>query len=96
MIFCVILLICACSVLFDLNKNNQSKELQQVKVSEVAHTIFYAPMYVAIEKGYFEEEGLDIELILSNGVNKMIQLEILFFTDNCFMCIWYNNPSVSF
>ncbi len=43
-----------------------------VTVSEVAHSVFYAPFYVAIEQGYFEEEGLDIELILGNGANNVM------------------------
>ena len=71
LLFCLLLFIIACSVLFDFNKNN-NEDLTKVKVSEVAHTIFYAPMYVAIEKGYYQEEGIDIELILSSGVNKII------------------------
>lgn len=71
-IFCLLIFIVACSVIFDFNKNNKSQNLTKVKVSEVAHTIFYAPMYVAIEKGYYEDEGIDIELILSSGVNKII------------------------
>lgn len=70
LLFCLILFVFACSVLFDFNK--KSDNLTKVKVSEVAHTIFYAPMYVAIEKGFYEEEGIDIELILSSGVNKII------------------------
>ncbi len=72
LLFCLVIFICACSVLFSFKKDNSTKELTKVKVSEVAHTIFYAPMYVAYEKGYYKEEGLDIELILSNGVNKII------------------------
>ena len=71
LLFCLLLFIFACSVLFDFNNNN-NEDLTKVKVSEVAHTIFYAPMYVAIEKGYYQEEGIDIELILSSGVNKII------------------------
>lgn len=71
LLFCLLIFIIACSVLFDFNKNN-NENLTKVKVSEVAHTIFYAPMYVAIEKGYYQEEGIDIELILSSGVNKII------------------------
>lgn len=46
---------------------DETKELQIVKVSEVTHSIFYAPFYVAIENGYFKEEGIDIELLLVSG-----------------------------
>lgn len=41
-----------------------------VRLNEVAHSIFYAPMYVAIENGYFEEEGLKIELTTGFGADK--------------------------
>ncbi len=70
-LFCLILFIIACGVLFNSRKVDNNS-LEHVKVSEVAHTIFYAPQYVAIENGYFKEEGIDIELILSSGVDKMI------------------------
>lgn len=50
-----------------VNKNNAKKELQTIKVSEVTHSIFYAPFYVAIENGYFEDEGIEIELMLVSG-----------------------------
>lgn len=46
------------------------EELQTVKVGEVTRSIFYAPQYVAIEKGYFEEEGLEIELSTIPGGDK--------------------------
>lgn len=42
----------------------------KVRLNEVAHSIFYAPMYVAIEEGYFEEEGIDLELITGFGADK--------------------------
>ena len=45
-------------------------ELQQVNVGEVTRSIFYAPQYVAIEKGFFEEEGLKIELATIPGGDK--------------------------
>ena len=38
-------------------------KLTKVILNEVAHSIFYAPMYVSIEEGYFEEEGLDVDII---------------------------------
>lgn len=50
----------------------QNKETGQKKVvlNEVAHSIFYAPMYVAIEEGYFAEEGIDLELVTGFGADK--------------------------
>ena len=50
----------------------QAEENEPVKVTlnEVAHSIFYAPMYVAIEEGYFEEEGIDLELVCGFGADK--------------------------
>ena len=40
-------------------------------VAEVTHSVFYAPMYVAIENGYFESEGIEIDLILTPGADKV-------------------------
>ena len=40
-------------------------------MAEVTHSIFYAPLYAAIENGYFEDEGLDVELILTPGADKV-------------------------
>ncbi len=50
--------------------NTSDKELTKVILNEVAHSIFYAPMYAAIEEGYFEEEGIDIELVTGFGADK--------------------------
>ncbi len=44
--------------------------LTEVELNEVAHSIFYAPMYVAIEEGYFEEEGLKVNLTNGLGADK--------------------------
>ncbi len=49
----------------------KKEELKTVKVAEVAHSIFYAPQYVAKELGYFKEEGLEVELLLANGADKV-------------------------
>ena len=46
--------------------------VHQVRVTEVAHSIFYAPQYVAISEGFFEEEGIDIELTLANGADAVM------------------------
>lgn len=42
----------------------------KVTLNEVAHSIFYAPMYVAIEEGYFEEEGIELTLVTGFGADK--------------------------
>lgn len=47
-----------------------SSELTKVTLNEVAHSIFYAPMYVAIEEGYFKEEGIDLTLVTGFGADK--------------------------
>lgn len=43
-----------------------------VTLNEVAHSIFYAPQYVAIENGYFEEEGIDLTLVTGFGADKVM------------------------
>ena len=66
---CALILIVALAVM--LNFNTKKEKNVKVKVAEVAHTIFYTPQYVAIEKGFFKEEGLDVELILTPGADKV-------------------------
>lgn len=48
----------------------KEEPLQKVTLNEVAHSIFYAPQYVAIENGYFEDEGIDLELVTGFGADK--------------------------
>lgn len=69
-IICIILL----TSLFILGNNNKKKEtekLTKIKVAEVTHSIFYTPLYVAHALGYFEDEGLDVEIILTSGANNV-------------------------
>ena len=47
-----------------------AEELTPVTLNEVAHSIFYAPQYAAIELGYFEEEGIDLTLVTGFGADK--------------------------
>lgn len=49
-----------------------TEELTEVTLNEVAHSIFYAPQYVAYEKGYFAEEGLDLEIVTGFGADKVM------------------------
>lgn len=56
---------------FSLAGCEKSKSgLQKIRLNEVAHSIFYAPQYVAMELGYFEEEGIDLELTTGYGADK--------------------------
>ena len=50
--------------------STDDKMLTKITLNEVAHSIFYAPQYVAIEKGYFKNEGLDMTLITGFGADK--------------------------
>lgn len=58
------------ALFFDFNMKDKGDKVK-ITVAEVAHTIFYAPQYVAIENGYFDEYGIDIELILTAGADKV-------------------------
>ena len=48
----------------------EEPKLTKVTLNEVAHSIFYAPQYVAIEEGYFKDEGLDLTLVTGSGADK--------------------------
>lgn len=54
----------------DGGQRTEEKQLTEVTLNEVAHSIFYAPMYVAIEEGYFEEEGINLTLVTGFGADK--------------------------
>ena len=52
---------------FAAKKDGAEEKITKVTLNEVAHSIFYAPQYVAIEEGYFAEEGLDLTLVTGFG-----------------------------
>ena len=66
LIFSLLIMVLAGCQINVTSKDN----LTGVTLNEVAHSIFYAPMYVAIEEGYFEEEGLDVTLVTGFGADK--------------------------
>ena len=67
-IFLLAIFLLAAIVLF---KNNNKDNKIKLKVAEVAHSIFYAPQYVSLHNNYFTEEGLDVELLLTPGADKV-------------------------
>lgn len=66
------LLLLSCFCLSLTGCAQKQTDLTPVTLNEVAHSIFYAPMYVAIENGYFENEGLDIHLVNGAGADNVM------------------------
>lgn len=54
------------------NKNSSETSMQTVRLSEVTRSIFYAPQYIALSQGFFEEEGLKIELTTAQGADAVM------------------------
>ena len=69
--FLLILLVAFFIIIFNNNKETKKVDVKTVKVAEVAHTIFYAPMYAAISKDYFKDENIKIDLSLTAGADKV-------------------------
>lgn len=51
--------------------SKKNDNLTTIKLAEVTHSAFYAPMYVAMEAGYFKENGIQVDLILTSGADKV-------------------------
>ncbi|TYQ15853.1 UNVERIFIED_CONTAM: NitT/TauT family transport system substrate-binding protein [Acetivibrio alkalicellulosi] len=58
----MLLLLCACG----------ENEYEKVRLNEVTHSVFYAPQYVALNLGFFEEEGIEIELTTGQGADRVM------------------------
>lgn len=72
----IITLLCLLVVIISIfiitkNSKNKKSDLIKIKLAEVTHSSFYTPLYVSIENGYFKDEGLEIELILTPGADKV-------------------------
>ena len=75
-----------------------SGDLTKVTLNEVAHSIFYAPQYVAIEEGYFAEEGIELELVTGFGADKTMtavlsgEADIGFMGSEASIYVYSQNP----
>lgn len=70
-IVCFIILILIIVGIVVVNNNENKSENTTIRLAEVTHSAFYAPLYVAIENGYFKEEGIDLDVILTPGADKV-------------------------
>jgi len=61
-----------CTMLTSLIACQKKEELITVRLNEVVHSVFYAPQYVALEKGFFEEEGLKIVMDVGQGADARV------------------------
>ncbi len=72
LVMLVLLVVVMAGIVFlNINKKDHSS-LRKITVAEVAHSVFYAPQYVAHGLGYFEEEGLDVEIVLTSGADNVM------------------------
>ena len=67
----IVLCIAIMATIITIITYKKEGDLTKIRIAEVTHSVFYAPMYVAIEKGYFIDEGIDIELVLTPGADKV-------------------------
>ncbi len=67
----VIVIVLVVISIIKLTNDKPKDNLETVRLAEVTHSAFYAPLYVAIENGYFQEQGIDIDLILTSGADKV-------------------------
>ena len=66
-----IIMIVTCTCIFVGCRNSNSNKTT-LRISEVTHSVFYAPQYVAINNGFFEKYGIEIELINGGGADKVM------------------------
>ena len=71
-ILIIVVIIAGITAFALLNKKTDTQDLKTIRVNEVTRSVFYAPQYVAIANGYFEEEGLEIELTTGQGADKVM------------------------
>lgn len=74
-LLCIIVVVgAAVFVVYNLNNNNNNEtaDLQTIQLNEVTRSVFYAPQYVAISNGFFEEEGLELEITTGQGADKVM------------------------
>lgn len=68
----VLIIATAIGILAAIKQTKPKENLQTIKVNEVTRSVFYAPQYVAINNGYFKENGMNIELTTGQGADAVM------------------------
>ena len=68
----IAILLAAVLLLLPVGCQRQETALTTIRLSEVTHSVFYAPQYVAMSQGFFAEEGLELELLNGGGADKVM------------------------
>lgn len=71
LVICATIMLIALSIIITNKTNKHQENIDNIVLSEVTHSIFYSPLYVSIENGYFSDEGINIELVLTPGADKV-------------------------
>ena len=72
-IVCIVIVAAIVITAFFINNKPQEQAgLTKIRLNEVTRSVFYAPQYVAISNGFFEEEGIEIEMSTGQGADKVM------------------------
>ncbi len=71
-IIIILIIAIAIGIVTTIKQTDQKENLKTIKVNEVTRSVFYAPQYVAINNGYFKENGMDIELTTGQGADAVM------------------------
>ena len=67
-----LVIVLSCIAIVRIKNEEDDNTLTKITVAEVAHSVFYAPQYVAHGLGFFEDEGLDVEIVLTSGADNVM------------------------
>ena len=90
----IVIVVSILTVFLVNKKDNNESGIATIRLNEVTRSVFYAPQYIAISNGYFEEENINIELTTGQGADKVMtavlsgQSDIGFArTRGCYICL---------
>lgn len=67
-----LVIVLSCIAIVRIKNQEDDNGFTKITVAEVAHSVFYAPQYVAHGLGFFEDEGLDVEIVLTSGADNVM------------------------